>query len=211
MERNGKDFYGLEVTRCLNRKEIRKLRTVLKKRIENSQMHYGDSALKQWFLCEFGLSTGLRVSEIKNICIKHLFNNVERPYIWVENGKGGKSRRVEIDLQFKTHLSEYLVEKTRIKETTFDDSPLFYSKRSKGKYSVRGLEYMFKKSLDIVSISDIYSIHCLRHSFALAVYKATKFNIRYVQKQLGHSSLRITEIYLQTLMSELQKPLKKIY
>jgi len=38
--------------------------------------------------------------------------------------------------------------------------------------------------------------HAFRHSYAIQLLKKTK-NIRYVQKQLGHSSLATTQIYLQ--------------
>ena len=46
--------------------------------------------------------------------------------------------------------------------------------------------------------------HAFRHSYAIRLLKETK-NIRYVQKQLGHSSLTTTQIYLQFTDFSLEK------
>jgi len=40
------------------------------------------------------------------------------------------------------------------------------------------------------------TLHMLRHRFATRAYRATR-NIRAVQRMLGHSSLAITERYLE--------------
>lgn len=204
--------YGLEKTRCLNNEEIARLRKILLKRYEDNGLYYGDSAIKQWFLCELGLSTGLRVSEMKNLKLKDLNLNTERPFIWVENGKGHKSRRVEMVLDFKNTLQKFLEWKKITLDPIEPESFLLFSKKSHGQFSIRGLEIMFKRCLEISEISKkMFSIHSLRHTYAKTLYKATKHNIRYVQKQLGHSSIRVTEIYLQALNSELQEPLKSLY
>lgn len=196
----------------MNNDEIVRLRKILQKRYKENTQYYGDSAIKQWFLCELGLSTGLRVSEIRNLRVKDLNLSVERPFIWVEKSKFGKSRRTELDLEFKNTLANFLEWKKMAGESLDAESFLFFAKKSHGRYSVRGLEMMFKKCLEITGISkETFSIHSLRHTYAKMLYKATKYNIRYVQKQLGHSSMRVTEIYLQALTSELQEPLKKLY
>ncbi len=206
-----REYYSLEKVRCLNIAEIKRLRKVLKRRLYARTQYYGQSAIKQWFLVELGLSTGLRISEICNLRMKHIFLYSVRPFVFVEQGKGGKSRRVEIDFEFRETVKSYMIMKKEINESVKLDDYLLHSSRSNGRYSTRGLQFMFAKCLEIAKISQEFSVHCMRHTFALAVYKATKFNIRYVQKQLGHSSLRVTEIYLQALMSELQKPLKRLY
>ncbi|MBI3037877.1 tyrosine-type recombinase/integrase [bacterium] len=194
----------------MNKNERERLRNSLQKRLKEESCFEGKLALREWLLCELGLSTGLRVSEIRNLRMNHLFLNESRPFIFVEMGKGGKSRMVEIDRQFAKTMKLFLKVKEK-EETPPSNQPLFYSKRAKGKYSTRALEYSFKKCLRMAGISTNLSIHSLRHTYSLALYKATKYNIRYVQKQLGHSSLHVTEIYLQSLMAELQEPLQKLY
>jgi integrase len=46
-----------------------------------------------------------------------------------------------------------------------------------------------------------YSIHSARHTYGTHLYHATK-NLRYVQKQLGHSNITMTSIYADILPSE---------
>jgi integrase/recombinase XerC len=41
------------------------------------------------------------------------------------------------------------------------------------------------------------NLHCLRHTFAVNLYKRSKFNHRLVQQALGHNSIQTTSIYLQ--------------
>jgi integrase len=211
MSHHEREYYRLDKIRCLNRGERNQLRKVLLKRFLEGGARKDPLALKEWFLIEFGMCSGFRVSEICMVRIADLTLDSKRPFVLVKNGKGGKSRKVEIDWEFRETCKEFLKVKSEMGEPCNTDSPLFYSERSKAEYSPRALEYMFKRCLKIARVSGAYSIHGLRHTYAVALYKATKFNIRYVQKQLGHSSLRVTEIYLQTLLSELQEPLKKLY
>lgn len=46
-----------------------------------------------------------------------------------------------------------------------------------------------------------YSIHSLRHTYATLLYKASNYNLRLVQKQLGHASISTTTVY-NDIMSE---------
>lgn len=211
MSRYKQDHCTVEKFRCFNKQETEKLRNELRESLLKKSQFYGDSALKAWFLIEFGLSTGLRVSEIKNVNIGQLQLDTSRPFVFVKSGKGNKSRVVEIDLQFVKTVKKFLGDKEKLGESLDPNQPLFYSKRSCGKYSVRGLQYMFKRSLKTAKIPSNLSIHSLRHTYALALYRATKFNIRYVQRQLGHASMQVTQVYLDGLLTELQEPLKRLY
>ena len=53
--------------------------------------------------------------------------------------------------------------------------------------------------------------HAFRHSYAIHLLRVSK-NVRYVQKQLGHSSLKTTEIYLQFMeFNHEQRQLDELY
>ncbi len=56
-----------------------------------------------------------------------------------------------------------------------------------------------------------YSIHCLRHTYACQLYKAGDYNLRLVQKQLGHSRISKSEVYADVMKPDLQKALKRLY
>lgn len=56
-----------------------------------------------------------------------------------------------------------------------------------------------------------YSIHCLRHTYGSHLYIASNHNLRLVQEQLGHSSIRITEVYASLMNTEIKASLEKLY
>ena len=59
-------------------------------------------------------------------------------------------------------------------------------------------------------ISSHYSIHSLRHTYATSLYKASGYNLRLVQKQLGHSSPSITQVYADVMNSDVEEALKNL-
>ena len=55
-----------------------------------------------------------------------------------------------------------------------------------------------------------HSIHHLRHTYASHLYKASKFNLRLVQKQLGDSSIKTTEVYADVFDEDIDKALERL-
>jgi len=47
--------------------------------------------------------------------------------------------------------------------------------------------------------------------YACQLYKASGYNLRLVQKRLGHASIRTTEVYANVMESDIQDALKKLY
>ena len=58
---------------------------------------------------------------------------------------------------------------------------------------------IFRKHADAVGIPKRFSIHSCRHTYASLLYRASDFNLRLVQKQLGHRSIQTTQIYADVL------------
>jgi integrase len=58
-------------------------------------------AIRDWFLIELGLNTGLRVDEIRNLRFGDLGIEGEMSSLVVKRGKGGKSRVIRISSKFK--------------------------------------------------------------------------------------------------------------
>ena len=79
------------------------------------------------------------------------------------------------------------------------------------KTSTRALEKAFKRVAARAHLPEHYSIHCLRHTFACQLYKASGYNLRLVQKQLGHSKAKTTEVYADVLNPDLNKALERLY
>lgn len=147
----------------------------------------------RWMLVYLAFYSGLRVSEIANLKNGDLFLSVTAPYIKVTNGKGGKSRIVYIDSKLATHLKEFTKGKRKV-------DPLFkctYKSKCKP-YTTTTLHRSFKKAIEAAGLRKDLTIHSARHTYATLLLEKTG-NMRYVQKQLGHSSLNITALYADIL------------
>jgi integrase/recombinase XerD len=77
-------------------------------------------------------------------------------------------------------------------------SPLFASSRG-GPLTRPAVYRIFRKNADQVGIPARFSIHSCRHTYASMLYRASNYNLRLVQKQLGHRSIQTTQIYADVL------------
>ena len=192
----------------LTRKEVAKLRSWLIGRRNAS----GDDrqAWIEWFLVELGLNTGLRVSEMTDLLCGDIQLRDELSTIIVRNGKGGKYREVRINNSFQKSVKEFLVWKDQTGEQTALDSNLFSSPRTGNKYSIRSLQLAFKRCLEYADIRTHHSIHHLRHTYASLLYSSSNYNLRLVQKQLGHSSPNTTQVYANVFGPDIEKAMENL-
>ena len=168
-------------------------------------------AIRDYFIVDLGLSTGLRVMEIAALNCGDLFLENSIPSLFVRKGKGGKKRVVFFNSEFKKRCLEYLKWKTSVGESTAADQPLFLSSNTKKYMTTRAIEKAFKRCASYAGLSVRYSIHCLRHTYACFLLKASNWNIRLVQKQLGHARLSTTEVYADVMMPDIENTLQKLY
>jgi len=154
-------------------------------------------------IIELALGSGLRVSEMVNLKVEDLYLKRGQGAIHVKNGKGGKERVVDIGANLKKQILEFL------KYRTMNSPYLFPSERGE-KMTRSGIQQVFKKWANNAGISSHYSIHSLRHTYATNLYKASGYNLRLVQKQLGHSSPSITQVYADVMNSDVEEALKNL-
>jgi len=189
--------------------EVKRFRSYLRRCCNDALRTDRKVAVKDWFVIDLALSTGLRVSEIANLRRGDIWIDKGRASLIVRNGKCGKQRIVKFGEQFRKHLEEYLKWKKKIGEDCSPEAPLILSSNTKGKMTTRGLQKVFERNAEKVGIKS-HSIHSLRHTYATFLLRASG-NLRMVQKQLGHSSVRVTEVYADILNPDLEKALQKLY
>jgi len=167
------------------------------------------SPIRNWFMIELGLNAGLRVEEMSSLKHSNLIIDDTRSSI-VVIGKGNKKRAVWINSEFKKKCQKFINVKKEFGYAT--DNEAFLLNNLKGdKISKRALQKFFKKILISASLPHHYSIHCLRHTYATFLLKASRYNYRFVQQQLGHSSIKTTQIYANILESEGKEALERLY
>jgi site-specific recombinase XerD len=148
----------------------------------------------RYMLVHLALSSGLRVSEIAALHLEEVRLQTKPPYIFVSNGKRGKSRDVYIDHELVTHLKKFIWQKKTDWDQSIDlDAPLF-SGQSGHTFTTTALYLSFKLAVKAAGLRNDLTIHSARHGYATLLLHKTG-NLRYVQKQLGHSSLNMTALY----------------
>ena len=159
--------------------------------------------VRDTLIIELALGSGLRVSEMANLKVEDLYLKRGQSSIHVRDGKGGKERVVDIGFNLKKHIMEFLDYRA------MDSSYLFPSERGM-KISRSGIQQVFKKWAKKAGISSHYSIHSLRHTYATNLYKASGYNLRLVQRQLGHSSPTVTQVYADVMDSDVEEALRNL-
>ncbi len=148
-------------------------------------------------LLELIYSSSLRANEaislnIEDVDLEHLRIRVTR--------KGAKVVYVPITKRAKRYLEYYIGERNR--------GALFLNRYSK-RLSTRSLQYIVKK-YSLKHIFKDISPHTLRHSKATHLLNSG-MDIRLLQKFLGHSSIKATQIYTHLNFRELAKTYDKTH
>jgi len=134
-------------------------------------------------------STGMRVSEVCNLKISDI--DSKRMIITIRQSKGRKDRIVG--------LSDKILEILRIYFTDYKPKEYLFNGQFDLQYSHTSCNNIVKKYL-----GKEYHFHLLRHSNATALLEAGT-DLRIIQKHLGHSSSKTTEIYTHVSTNVLSK------
>ena len=141
--------------------------------------------------------TGLRKSELLSLKFRDV--DMTSNFIYIENGKGGKSREVPIELGvLRPILADYISQRSKyynnddwfVKGTPSSETTL-----CEGKLSERAFRRIFEAINKLLN-TRIYA-HKLRHTFATLLLEKTG-DIYVLQQLLGHSNIKTTCIYLST-------------
>jgi len=194
----------------LTEDELKRLRNVGKGGDETARQVGRKIPVRDWLVIDLALSTGLRVNEIRELKCGDIMMTDDYSLITVRNGKGGKMRTVYFNGQLKIHLKEYLEWKSVSNEGVNPEDPLLLSARTGGLFSKRALQRVFERMAKMAGITG-HCFHHLRHTYASHLYKAGGYNLRLVQKQLGHANIRTTQIYADVFDEDLKKALEKLY
>jgi integrase len=142
--------------------------------------------VKDWLLVRLALLSGMRASELADLKVVDCFVGYGRSEVVVRRGKGGKSRVVRISPDLKRDIRWYLKWKSEHGEL-HPEAHLIRGHR-KERVSRVALWKRWKK------LCPQHRLHDARHTNATMLYEATT-DLRFVQRQLGHSSPSITAIY----------------
>lgn len=193
---------NVEVSRIIRPKK----RHTLPKFISKQQVYSLLSAIKNRkhsCLAATLYSTGVRLNELRNIRIEHIY--WDRNQILIKNGKGGKDRMVQLSTVVKDMLKEYFHNFNPV-------NYLFEGNVPGTQYSSSSIQKIIRTAARNASIRQKVTPHTLRHSYATHLMDGG-IDTRFIQVFLGHKDIRTTLIYTHVTnrnIEEIQSPLDSL-
>ncbi len=189
--------------------EIKLLLKTVRERAELSLSKGQVTGVRDYMVISTLIYSGIRVSECANLRCGDVKISYGKSELFIRNGKGCKSRTIQIPNTLKKQLKSYLKWKKQRKEPTGLDDYLFLGQRGPMKPSA--IQQIVKKYLKKLGLYEKgKSVHALRHSYAVAYYRKTK-DLRGLQKQLGHSSIVNTQVYADVLNEDIKNNVNLVW
>lgn len=158
--------------------------------------------LRNHALLMLPLHSGLRMSEVIALQIADL--NLEGRTLHVRNGKGGKDRMVVITDELVSILRTYLKEH----ETFYAmETLILFPSKSGGHLTPREFRRITDKVGELAGVK--FASHDLRRSYATSLSR-NNVSPFIMQRQLGHSDIRVTMRYVHNNRGEIEKLLRGI-
>jgi site-specific recombinase XerD len=177
---------------------------VILNRSELKELFLAPRLLKHRIILTLIYSAGLRSMELVNLKLSDI--DFERKAIHIRQSKYKKDRIVPLSDMMARGLQKYIsVEHPHIW--------LFNGKELDGRFSVHGLGWVMRETLQKTSIKKDVSIHSLRHSYATHLLEEG-VNIQKIQHLLGHAEIRTTMVYLHIAQCpdvKVHSPLDTLY
>lgn len=180
---------SLDVKRYLTEDELKKLRRFVKDKADLARARGSKRAIIDELMVEIFVNAGLRVSELCNLNFEDLPAYHKKPAIWIKDGKGKVSRAVDIPEKLQKQIEHFV---RLYRKGIKPKDPLFVNARGKRvvSFTVYG---KIKRLGEQSKVGELFP-HKLRHTYGSILYGLEK-DLRLVQDQLGHASIKTTEIY----------------
>jgi integrase/recombinase XerC len=172
--------------------------------IEANEPSDNPATLRDRAILELLYSTGLRVSELTNLCWRDI--DTELGMVMVRAGKGNKDRLVPAG---EPALDALMAWREVMPITPSLDGPVITNLRGT-RLTTRSVQRMVERRLISAGIDTPLTPHGLRHCFATHLLNAGA-DLRSIQEMLGHSSLATTQRYTHVSMRHLKEVYRRAH
>ena len=163
--------------------------------------------LKYRTLIELTYGSGLRLSEAISVQWEDI--DFQDSILNVVHGKGAKDRITIISEQTLQHLKDWKIEQEKLNQKS---KWVFNSSQRNFHICQKSFQNKLKDSAKKAGLEVNVFVHRLRHSFGKHLFD-NGTDSRYIQKLLGHGSLKTTERYIYVSnrdIKNIKSPLDKI-
>ncbi len=143
------------------------------------------SNIKHKLIIKLLYGCGLRVSEVVNLKKEDI--DFQELLIHIKLAKGKKDRFVKLPKSIQEELQNY---------SKLNNSKILFPSNRGGKLTSATIQAILKNSSKKAGIRKRVYPHLLRHSFATHLLEQGT-DLRIIQKLLGHSDIKTTQIYTQ--------------
>lgn len=194
----------LLLPRIIPREEIEQLLNYIYEQENKNNAKNHKYWLRDIAVIETLFATGARVYEISNIREDSV--NLNTGLIRIM-GKGGKERYIQIaSSEILNILKKYYKENVEaIKQSGF-----FFVNNRGYRYTEQSIRLMLKKYTKLAGIERNITPHMFRHSFATYLIEEG-VDISCVQRILGHSSIKTTQIYIHVAAKKQAEILREMH
>lgn len=148
--------------------------------------------------------SGCRVQELADVKVRDI--RMTTPPQITLTGKGRKTRTVPIMVETVGIIKNYINE-NGLNAHGKQDTPLFFNCKG-DKLTRQGITYVLQKYTTDIGFENI-TPHVVRHSKAMHLTEAD-INPIYIRDFLGHTDLKVTQIYSKTSVEMKRKALEKL-
>jgi integrase/recombinase XerD len=125
----GRRVTNVDGIKYFTQQQIKLLRRTARDQAELDRSKGKVTAVREWLAIDLITSTGLRVSEAANVRCGDLKAGYGEGALFVRDGKGSKSRTLQIPHSLKKHLKQFITWKQARGEPTDPDDHLFIGQR----------------------------------------------------------------------------------
>lgn len=161
-------------------------------------LRYADR--EEWLMIKIMFDCGLRIMELRNMRVSDIDGNR-----LLVHGKGRKNRFAILSDEVVVRLNDWIKQRNITDYIWLSDYSAMYAGRPKTTDTIRKL---IRRPFTAAGINNVCP-HELRHSYATDL-KRLGASTRSIQQGMGHTSEKITEIYLKDLDASTLEELYKL-
>lgn len=161
------------------------------KKIKQMQDFLKGKDKRCWLLFNFGLNTGLRISDILPIKVSDVMSEKLqfREHFDLVEMKTKKPKKIRLNDNVRKYIKEFIKEKN----LTFNDY-LFISRKGGHIQRIQAWKIL-SETANALGIEH-FGTHSMRKTWGYWTYKASKYNIGLIMDVFNHSSQKITLRYI---------------